>query len=109
MENKPADLFWVDILILLNMSGIFNTENFYFNFVFNPLILEFLMGCLLAYTSGMKLLSSHYRCSWFSPVCSDCFSHYLKGFGHQLGREGFGFRSDRFCRVSCPLGERHPG
>ncbi|HZG24356.1 MAG TPA: acyltransferase [Chitinophagaceae bacterium] len=82
---------WI-ILILLNMSGIFNTENFYFNFVFNPLILEFLMGCLLAYNFRNEIVKLTLPLFLvLAGLLLIASLIYLKGFGHQLGREGFGF------------------
>ena len=92
MESKQADLFWLDTIDPAKHGWIFNTENFYFNFVFNPLILEFLMGCLLAYNFRneiVKLTLPLFLVLAGLLLISTLV--YLKGFGHQLGRDGFGF------------------
>lgn len=80
------------ILILCNAFGLFTIKTYLTGFLLSPLIIEFLMGCLLAYV--FKYDKIKLTLPLFIEI-SACLAAgavvYLKIFNHQLGREGFNY------------------
>lgn len=86
--SKIVFFSWIG-LILLKSNGIINTDNFYVDFLLSPLIIEFLMGCVLAYVFRTSLirLTLPLFISLSTALLIGAFT-YLKVYHHQLGRDG---------------------
>ena len=79
-------LFFCWIALIIIKFNFFVIDNFYVNVLLNPLILEFLTGCALAYIfrTGKVKLTTPLFLSLSSLLAAGAFVH-LKIYHHQLG------------------------
>lgn len=86
-------MFFIWVSLILSLAfGIWHSGNFYVNFILNPLIIEFLVGCLLAYIFREEKIKMTLGLFFiFSALLVAGAFFYLKVLHHQLGREGWNY------------------
>ena len=91
---KFARIVWVAwvALILAHNLGFWNTDQYFLNFIFSPLIVEFLMGCLLAFLFVRQKIRLTIPLFVLLISMLGIFAViYLRIFDHQFGREQWNY------------------
>jgi exopolysaccharide production protein ExoZ len=88
---RLAFFTWIT-LILAQYHGVWHTGDHYLNFMLSPLIMEFLMGCLLAYIfREEKIRLTLPIFIVFTAILGTVAFIYLKVYGHHFTRESWNY------------------